>query len=517
MALKRATSKPREATASQRKRPRPRLVAAHEADASLGELPADLLLAALEQGSALYLADPNGRIPHANAAYRELAPHLTTHPEKAPATPAQIAAAEGGVLRLDHAVERDGETCPYVSEHRLAVEPDGAPRVIVGRVAPADEPARMRRALALARERLDDVARLSSDWLWETDRELAVTFVSPRVTEMLGFHPRELTGHNLIDLAANGGEELAELLGQQPPPAFRDQEVEIVHKQGGRRLFLVAGLPVFCPETGDFLGFRGTAQDVTELRAREQALYEAKDAAETANRAKSRFLANMSHELRTPLNAIIGFSEIMRAETLGEIGNVQYRDYAGDILDSARHLLALINDVLDVSRIEAGKLTLEEETVHPKRLVEQAARVVADGAEHAGITVETALPEETPLLHADGCKLTQVLLNLLSNSIKFTAGGGHVALSAEPAEDGSFIFRVSDDGIGMSEADIGVALTPFGQVDNRLARRFEGSGLGLPLSRALIEAHGGTLEVASAPQAGTTVTIALPAERVLRP
>jgi signal transduction histidine kinase len=273
---------------------------------------------------------------------------------------------------------------------------------------------------------------------------------------------------------------------------------------------------VYCPSTGRFEGYRGTAQDVTELRTRETALLEAKNAAEEANRTKSEFLAQMSHELRTPLNAIIGFSEIMQREALGPIGTPQYRDYVNDIATSAAHLSQMINDVLDVAKLEAGKFQIYEDVVRPADLVERALRIVTPRADSGGVALRHAAAVDDVSLIADGQKLLQVLLNLLSNAIKFTPAGGRVSLSAGLDGDRGFRLSVSDTGIGMSPEDQQVALSPFGQVDSSLARRYEGTGLGLPLSKALVDLHGGRLEIDSAPEDGTTVHVVLPGARVDR-
>ena len=380
---------------------------------------------------------------------------------------------------------------------------------------PVDETEALRAELARTRARLDDISRLVSDWIWEIDRNLRVATVTPRVMEALGYHPMELVGRPFSEvLGPDLPVSAPEAQGQVRARPFRDHEVQIADRWGHARSFRLSGLPVFCPATGRFEGYRGTAQDVTELRARETALLEAKNAAEEANRTKSEFLAQMSHELRTPLNAILGFSEIMQREALGPIGTPQYRDYVNDIATSATHLSQMINDVLDVAKLEAGKFQIYEDVVRPGELVARALRIVRPRADDGGVTLRDGAPAETVTLIADSQKLLQILLNLLSNAIKFTPSGGRVALRASIDGDGAYRLSVSDTGIGMSAEDQQIALAPFGQVDSSLARRYEGTGLGLPLSKALVELHGGRLEIDSAPDAGTTVHVVLPAERV---
>ncbi len=381
---------------------------------------------------------------------------------------------------------------------------------------PEDRAEGLAKKLAEAVERLDDLTRLVSDWVWETNPDLVLTFLSPRVNEVLGFHPYELAGRPLGDLPLQPNETLDALKTRQGRRPFRDLAVEIADRHGGARQFLLSGLPVYNPTSGAFLGFRGIAHDVTELTQRETALLHAKEAAESANRTKSEFLATMSHELRTPLNAIIGFSEIMVSEMMGPLGNDQYKGYVSDISGSSQHLLALINDILDTARIETGQLTLNEETVQPETLIQAIQRLIAPRAERAALTLAVSLDAKGSSLYIDKTKLSQILINLLSNALKFTVEGGKVELRGALADDGSFVFQISDTGIGIAPEDIPKAMAPFGQVDTRLSRMFEGTGLGLPIAKSLTELHGGEFEIESQPGVGTTVTVRLPARRVVR-
>ncbi len=235
----------------------------------------------------------------------------------------------------------------------------------------------------------------------------------------------------------------------------------------------------------------------------------ARDEAEIANRGKSEFLANMSHELRTPLNAIIGFSEVLNREMFGPL-TARYRDYAKDIHESGQHLLEIIGDILDLSKIEAGRLGLRAEPVPVFPLLKACTRLVRERALDAGIHVTIAEAVTLPEIAADSTRVKQVLLNLLSNAIKFTPVGGTVELGARVAANSTVEISVSDTGIGMKPEDIPVALERFQQVDNQLSRRHAGTGLGLPLSKALVEMHGGHLRIDSTPGRGTTVTVSFP-------
>ena len=253
--------------------------------------------------------------------------------------------------------------------------------------------------------------------------------------------------------------------------------------------------------------------DLTERKHAEDALREAKDQAETASRTKSEFLANMSHELRTPLNAVIGFSEIIHQQIFGEIGEARYVDYAKDIHASGSHLLQVINDILDISKAEAGKVELRETPIDLARALAACAKIVAPRAEAGEVRVEIDVPEDAPQLLADEQRFRQIALNLLSNAVKFTPPGGRVSAGCAREESGFFRLSIVDTGIGMREQDIPRALEPFGQIDSALARRFEGTGLGLPLTKKLAELHGATLELKSAPGKGTTAIVRFPPSR----
>jgi signal transduction histidine kinase len=238
--------------------------------------------------------------------------------------------------------------------------------------------------------------------------------------------------------------------------------------------------------------------------------------AESASQMKSEFLANISHELRTPLNAIIGFSDVLAQKYFGPL-TAKQDEYVNDISQSGRHLLALINDILDMTKVETGKLELRDDRIDASSMIESCMPLVRQWASEAGITLLAELPSDLPPLRADELRVRQILLNLLSNAIKFTAAGGHVTVGASRHESGGIAFSVIDTGIGMSADEIELAMMPFRQVDNSLSRKYEGTGLGLPLVKALVELHGGRLQLRSMPKIGTTVTAIFPGQRVIVP
>ncbi|MDO8838264.1 MAG: PAS domain S-box protein [Parvibaculum sp.] len=262
---------------------------------------------------------------------------------------------------------------------------------------------------------------------------------------------------------------------------------------------------------GNPLLSRGTVQDITERKLTELAVVAARDEAVVANRAKSEFLANMSHELRTPLNAILGFSEMMQREVFGPLAVPKYREYVGDILKSGRHLLDVLSDIMDVSRVEVGKIDFEPEDISIRQLADACKVIVGGRIREKRQHFSVAIRRGAGTVHADPRLAKQVLLNLLSNALKFTPEGGRIELTARRTRAGEIALSVADTGIGIAPEDIARVVEPFVRVEGALARTHEGTGLGLALTKSFIELHGGRLEVESRLGEGTTVTVYFPA------
>lgn len=344
-----------------------------------------------------------------------------------------------------------------------------------------------------------------------------------RVTQVNNAAVALAGAHDTDDLFQN----LGRLFSEETLEFFRDEILALADgwskfegetvglTMHGERLELAIKLSVL-PGHEDWSKVLVSVVDQTARKQADRALNAAKEQAESASRAKSEFLANMSHELRTPLNAIIGFAELMASGMLDGKGVDGFHAYAGDIRASGAHLLEIINDVLDVARIEAREARLDEEIVRLEHVIGAAVHMMADQAARAGVTLLHDLPASMPDLRADGRAMRQILLNLVSNAVKFTPRGGRVTVGARAEESGTMRLWVADTGIGIARENIAKLMQPFAQLDGPYQRRHRGTGLGLALVRSLAELHGGTASIDSTPGKGTTVTVMLPASRTVR-
>jgi len=367
-------------------------------------------------------------------------------------------------------------------------------------------------ALRLSEEKFREIAEVSSDLFWEMDENLRFTYLSDPKKDADPNAPNDVLGKTRWELAGADPDvdglwkrHRADLLERKP---FRNFRHSILGKDGSNLYRVCGGVPIF-DASGDFKGYRGSATDITELIKVGEERRRALATAEEASRVKSEFLATVSHELRTPLNAILGFAEIISRQVLGTIEKPKYIEYANDIHTSGKYLLELVNDILDISTIEAGRRPLSKEKLSISKTISECAKSISARAGENGITLSTQVPKNLPAIHADNRAIKQVLINLLSNAVKFTPPGGMITVHAE-AENGSVTIKVSDTGPGIPEEEISNLMEPFakGDLDPYVAQ--EGAGLGLAISDSLIKMHDGELEIKSPPGQGTSVSITLP-------
>jgi PAS domain S-box-containing protein len=381
----------------------------------------------------------------------------------------------------------------------------------------ANKDRRFRDALRESRSQLEGVIDAVPSLINVTDRRSRFMFMNRYHEEILGIRPSDAVGRTVTQVMGEAYGRRHAMLDRQvyelgkTLPAF---EEVLIDRYGMERTFLTTKSPLGA-RNGDVMSVVTASIDITTRKAAERELESARDTAEAANRTKTEFLAHISHELRTPLNAVVGFSEMMTEEMFGSLGCEKYREYAAAIHDSGLHLLDIINEMLDLSVAEIGKLELQEELVDPVDILAACCRMMADQASDAQVTLNYETDPRLPLLLADGRKLRQIVINLLSNAIKFTPAGGHVSALAGISAEGDFELTVVDTGIGIPRNHLERVLTPFGQVESALSRKYSGAGLGLPLSKRLAELHGGRLELASIEGEGTSVRVILPGSRLV--
>jgi PAS domain S-box-containing protein len=403
----------------------------------------------------------------------------------------------------------------HVDTHgEVEIGPDGRVVSVIGVCHDVTQQVKAEAERKRAEERYRMMAEHASDIIMLHDGD-RIEFASSALERVLGRKSEALQhGHFLDFVHPDDYEEGLKLRGRPAPGETRTATYRAKHGDG-HWIWLEATTRGICDEATGELREVSTTRDISERKQQEIRMKLAQERAETANKAKSLFLANMSHELRTPLNAIIGFAGIMREGMFGTLGHPRYSEYSSLICDSGQHLLDLISDILDMAKIDAGKLELNFETVDAKAMVEECVRLLSERAETAKLRLGVELPAGPVALSADRRALKQILLNLLSNAIKFThAGEVSVALRTQGSpQDSDVLVVVKDTGIGIPENDIARLGRPFEQVcvDPMLAKG--GSGLGLALVRALAEKHGGAMQIESHLGEGTTVTIRLPRKR----
>jgi PAS domain S-box-containing protein len=375
------------------------------------------------------------------------------------------------------------------------------------------------RQLTSSQQRFRDYAEVASDWYWEVDENRKMVFISELYYTLTASGRQSILGQDATTFLRNyaaDAESWANLAPFEERKAIRGVRLRYPRTDGSVIYLSVSAKPCFA-DTGDFVGYRGVGSDITAAFEAGRSLREAKERAEIANRAKSEFLANMSHELRTPLNAIIGFSEIIMNRIFGSDNLERYDSYAQDINNSGRHLLSIIDEILDLSKIEAGHEELNEGTIELSELISSTRRLFNGRFDQAELALKIEIPSPGLMVLCDTTKLKQCLSNLLSNSLKFTPVGGEITVRMGLNDCGDLEIAVNDTGVGIASTDIPTVMAPFGQVESAFQRAHSGTGLGLPLTRALIELHGGTFEIDSVLGKGTTVTLTLPASRITQP
>lgn len=486
---------------------------------------------AFEQGPlGMCITDSNGVFQQVNQAYCDFfgfAPEdllgnsvlKVMHPEMAP----QVHDALHRVITLGKPDGPHQRRYRHKEGHdiwcRVALSPlelpGGRGRHVMAQVQDVTGMAQAEQARQSSERRFQDLVEGSIQGVF-IHRNWQLLFVNEALAQMLGYD-------DAADLLTLSNSDL--LFREEDRPRIHDYadarsrgeaaptryEVLCQRKDGSP---LWTELLVTLVEWGGEKAIQATVIDIQERKQAEFDLRAAKEIAERASRSKSEFLANMSHELRTPLNAILGFSEVITDQLFGGIGNERYLDYARDINDSGKHLLQVINDILDLSRIEAGKLELDLALVRLTESLDSCHRLLRERARDASVDLACEVPDDLPSISADPVKLKQILLNLLTNAIKFTPEGGHVSVDAGMLESGELRIVVRDTGIGMKPDDIRTALAPFGQVESVLARRHHGTGLGLPLVQSLVSLHGGRVSLQSELGKGTEVTVLWPSHLV---
>jgi PAS domain S-box-containing protein len=332
---------------------------------------------------------------------------------------------------------------------------------------------------------------------------------------MFGYTRTELVGRDIAILSSGIPPYTLDVAKENAKKAMLGMaQVFEWHCKSKNGVLIWTEISIRYTEIGRIPAIVAIVRDISERKRMSEELRTALFAASEANKAKSEFLASMSHELRTPLNAIIGFSDLMLNQLMGPLGNPLYLEYIGDIHRSGLQLLGLIDDLLDLSRIDAGRANLVEQNVSLRHVITEACRLVDLQAKQSGISLVNSLPSDLPLVFGDERRIMQIVLNLLSNAVKFTEADGTVRIQVEQTA-GELLLKVVDTGIGIAATDLPKVLERFGQIDSTLSRKHKGTGLGLPLVKQLIELHGGSISIESKVGVGTIVTISFPRERVI--
>ena len=446
---------------------------------------------------------------------------LRLHPDDAERVRQAYAKAlkTGKPYRMTRRLLLPGKRIKWVSTHcEIVFDEDGEPLLSRGTLQDITEQKLTEDALHLSEATLATFLKVAPEAVIVTDDSLNVTEFSGGAEAIFGYKSAEVIGQSIDMLIperfhAAHRKYVKEFRRSRETSINMNARAQITGlRKNGEEFPAAASLSKLDTPTG--LSFALILRDVSEQVASQETLLSTMREAEAASEAKSRFIANMSHELRTPLNAIIGFSELL-ANNTGSVSLEKQAEYAKDIHDSGRHLLSIINDILEISRLDLGSTKLAEAETDLAEVIAESLRMTRLRASEGGVTLREEPMKHLPHVNADRRLLVQALLNLLSNAVKFTKRGGEVCVGAEQQPDGGISLYVRDTGIGMSASDIARIGEPFMQVDSSLARRYEGTGLGLTIAKRLAELHGGELSISSSPGEGTTARIILPAARLV--
>lgn len=493
---------------------------------ALAGCPAQSILEALGEGVTIRGED--GRILASNSAARTLLGPgdmpVFIRPDGTPLPhadhPAMLALESGyPVAAMIGARQQDGSVYWLQVQSIPITQPDGS-RVVVSSLTEVSQLKETQRRLADSERRFraifdhtfEFIGLLATDGRLIEANATALAFIDRRLDEVAGRHFADTPWWSHLPEAQA---TLRDGIGRAAAGEFVRFETSHPGADGSISIIDFSLKPV-TDETGRVVYIIPEGRDITHLKRAEQEMRDAKMQAEAANHAKSAFLAAISHELRTPLNAVIGFSETILQQVFGPLDNRRYAEYVELIHTAGSHLRDVIEDILDVARIETGELSLRENDINLADCLGNAMDMVRPKARDSRITLSLDLPPDLPRVRADALRLRQIVLNLLSNAVKFTPPGGSVHLAVACRDDGLSL-SVTDTGIGIRAEDLDHIWTPFFQAEATLSRRFAGTGLGLPIVRHYVEAHGGTIDVDSTPGKGSTFTLRLPAERIIRP
>jgi PAS domain S-box-containing protein len=412
---------------------------------------------------------------------------------------------------------RDGSRFWVSDSTTLAQGPDGSISIL-GTMVDVTDLVESQRAFREAEARYRSIIDNALEGVYISSLDGRMIVANRALAEINGYESPEELILSVKDIGkewyvrAERRQEFVEAMARDGE--VRNFESEVYRHKSRERIWVQENARLVSDESGKALYYEGTVQEITQRKNFERQLMVARRAAEASNRAKSEFLANMSHELRTPLNAIMGFAQILR-DRWNDPEHAKVSEYSSDILLSAQHLYGLISEILDYSKIDSGTVQLVEGPIDVNALCSHCVHMISERANRAGLKLKLDMQERLPALNADERRITQVLLNLATNAVKFTPAGGTVTVGAGVEPSGNLVMSVADSGIGISEKDIERVFEPFVQVNRAAHPQQEGAGLGLAICKNLIELHQGRIEVSSKPQRGTTVRVILPASRLM--